>query len=66
MNVKQASKQAAQASKTGGTHFVVYVFDQGRDVFNAEQCRLYAPLIHIEAAFVGGVQVADASAERVL
>jgi hypothetical protein len=28
--------------------------------------RLYAPLIHIEAAFVGGVQVADASAERVL
>ncbi len=66
MNVKQASKQAAQASKAGGACFVVYVFDQGRDVFNAEQCRRYAPLIHIEAAFVGGVQVADATAALVL
>lgn len=32
----------------------------------ADSAVRYAPLIHIEAAFVGGVQVADASAERVL
>lgn len=57
MNAAQANKMAAKLSKTEGQQFVVWVFDQGRDVFNAEQARRYAPLIQIEAAFVGGVQV---------
>ncbi len=57
MNQAQANKQAAKLSKTEGQQFVVWVFDQGREVFNATQTRMYAPLIQIEAAFVGGVQV---------
>jgi hypothetical protein len=57
MNEKQAAKQAAKASKTEGPQYVVWVFDQGRDVFNADQMRRYAPLVHVEAAYVAGVQV---------
>lgn len=60
MNEKQAHKQAAKASKTEGAQFVVYVFDQGQDVYDAEQCRRYAPLIAVEACYVAGVQVAAA------
>jgi hypothetical protein len=59
MTEAQARKQAAKASKTQGQQYVVWVFDQGRDVFNAEQARRYAPLIQIEAAYVGGVEVAQ-------
>lgn len=59
MTEKQAHKQAAKDSKTLGARYVVWVFDQGRDIFDAEQARRYAPLIHIEAAYVGGVQVAQ-------
>ena len=57
MNQAQANKMAAKLSKTDGQQFVVWVFDQGRDVYNADQTRMYAPLIQIEAAFVGGLQV---------
>lgn len=59
MNAKQAEKQAAKLSKTEGAHYVVWVFDQGREVFNREQARRYAPLVHIEATYVGGVKVAQ-------
>jgi hypothetical protein len=59
MDSKQAHKQAAKASKTEGAQYVVWVFDQGRAIYSAEQARRYAPLIHIEAAYVGGVQVAQ-------
>jgi hypothetical protein len=59
VNGKQAHKQAAKASKADGAQYVVWVFDQGRDVFNAEQARRYAPLIHVEAVYVAGVQVAQ-------
>lgn len=62
MNEKQAHKQAAKLSKTEGAQFVVYVFDQGQDVFNAEQCRRYGPLVQVEAAYVAGVQVSAAEA----
>jgi len=58
MNQQQANKAAAKQSKTQGAQYVVWVFDQGRDIFDAEQARRYAPLIQIEAVFVGGVQVA--------
>ncbi len=58
MNEKQARRQAATESKTSGARFVVWVFDEGRSVFDAEQTRRYGPLIQIEAAYVGGVEVA--------
>ena len=59
MNQAQANKKAAKASKTEGSQYVVWVFDQGREIFSAEQARIYAPLISIEAVFVGGVQIAQ-------
>ena len=60
-NEQRAHKQAAEASKNfaDGVHFVVYVFDQGYDVFTAAQAQTYGPLIHIEATYVGGVQVSQ-------
>lgn len=61
MNTTQAHEQAAKASKTGGAQYVVYVFDQGQDVFTREQCRIYGPLVLIEALYVGGVKVADSA-----
>ena len=59
MNQAQANKQAAKASKTEGAQYVVWVFDEGRSIYSAEQVRIYAPLICIESVFVGGVQVAQ-------
>lgn len=57
MIVNKLHKEAAKLSKTGGVRFVVYVFDEGGDVYTAEQARMYAPLIQIEAAYLDGVQV---------
>lgn len=57
MTEAQAHKQAAKLSKTNGAQFVVYVFDQGQDVYDAEQCRRYAPLISVEAAYLAGVKI---------
>ena len=62
MNAAQAHKQAAKSSKTEGAQFVVYVFDEGQNVYNAEQCRMYAPLVMVEACYVAGVQVASTEA----
>ena len=61
MTSQQAHKQAAKASKNfaDGVHFVVYVFDQGYDVFTAAQAKTYGPLIIIEATYVGGIQVSQ-------
>ena len=59
MNAAQAHKQAAKSSKTAGAQFVVYVFDEGQNVYNAEQCRMYASLVMVEACYVAGVQVAS-------
>lgn len=60
MNQQLANKQAAKSSKTDGAQYVVYVFDQGYDVYDREQARRYAPLIVIEALYVDGVKCADA------
>lgn len=54
---KQAHRQAARLSKTEGTQHVVWVFDQGRDVFNSDQMRRYAPLVQVEATYMAGVQI---------
>ncbi|WP_189685720.1 hypothetical protein [Pseudorhodoferax aquiterrae] len=62
MKQAAAEKIAAKQSKTEGAQFVVWVFDDGRYVYNQEQCRRYAPLIHIEAAFVAGVRIETAAA----
>jgi hypothetical protein len=59
VNSKQAHKEAAKASKDGAARYVVYVFDEGTDVYTAEQARIYAPLIFIEATYLGGVQIAS-------
>jgi hypothetical protein len=60
MDAKQAEKQASRESKTSGARYVVWVFDQGRDVYDREQVRLYADFLTVESLFVDGVKVADA------
>jgi hypothetical protein len=59
MNSQQARKQAAKASKTEGTQFVVWVYDQGREIYSAAQAAMYAPFLQVEAVFVGGVEIAN-------
>ena len=58
MQMKQAHKQAAAESKAGSIRYVVYILDEGTDVYDADQARRYGPLIMIEAAYLGGVQIA--------
>ena len=57
-NEQRTHKQAANQSKTEGPRIVVWVFDQGREIFNLQQARMYAPMVHIEAVYVRGVQMA--------
>ncbi|MDB5956749.1 hypothetical protein [Ramlibacter sp.] len=57
MNQSMAIKQAAKASKTQRPQFVVWVPDQGREIFNREQMNIWGKLVFVEAAFVSGVQV---------
>lgn len=61
MNTKHAEKQAASESKTQGARYVVWVFDQGRDVYSREQVKTYADFLSIESLFVDGVKVADSA-----
>lgn len=57
MNQAKANKQAAKQSKTGALQYVVWVMDQGRDIYTAEQVKMYAAFICIEAVFLDGVQI---------
>ena len=57
-NEQRAHKQAAKASKTGVTQFVVYVFDEGYSVYGSEQCSLWASLILVEACYTNGALIA--------
>jgi hypothetical protein len=61
MNAAQANKQAARESKTQGARYVVWVFDQGRDVYSREQVRTYSQFLSIESLWVDGVKVADSA-----
>lgn len=54
MNIQQAGKQAAKESKGGDVRFVVYVPDQGREVYNFEQMEKYAGFVFLEAEYVDG------------
>jgi hypothetical protein len=62
MTNAQAHKLAAAQSKTLGARFVVYVPDEGADVYDAKQCAIYAPLIFVDATYVDGVKAADVRA----
>lgn len=56
---KQTHKNAAKFSKEEGeAQYVVWVFDHGRHIYNAEQVRRYGPLLHVEAVYIDGVKVA--------
>lgn len=57
MTKAQANKQAAKDSNFHGPQYVAWVFDEGRQVFNGEQMRRYAPLVHVESVFIGGVDI---------
>ncbi len=57
MTKEQAAKIAARKSNTEGPQYVVWVFDQGRDIFDREQMRRYAPLVQVEAVYIGGVDI---------
>jgi hypothetical protein len=59
MSINQLHKQAAAESRDGSTRFVVYVFDQGTEVFNAEQARIFGPLVMIEATYLAGALIAS-------
>lgn len=50
---------AAKASKSGSTFFVVYVPDEGQQVFSAEQMKTWAPLVFVEAAYLNGQRIAQ-------
>ena len=54
MNEKQAHKQAAKQSKGGNVAVVVYVFDEGYNVYAQEQAAKWAKLINIEATYQNG------------
>ncbi len=55
---QRAHKQAAKASKTEGAQFVVYVFDEGYNVYTAAQALMYMQMVNIEACYVSGQKVA--------
>lgn len=57
MDQAKAMKQAAKQSKTLGPQFVVWVPDQGRDIYTGAQMLIWAKFVFVEATFVGGVQV---------
>lgn len=46
-----------KASKASGPQFVVYVFDEGYDVYSASQALMYEQLVIIEACFIGGIRM---------
>jgi len=62
MDTKQAAKRAARESKAQGTRYVVWVPDQGRDVYGPEQMKRYEALVFVEAVFLGGVQISTTEA----
>jgi hypothetical protein len=58
MKQAAANKEAAAKSKDGQMRLVVWVFDQGREVVDTEQARMYAAFYTVEAVFLNGVQLA--------
>lgn len=52
-------KQAAKESQSGGVRYVVYVPDEGGQVFDAQQVKAYGSLVFVEAVYIAGSKVAD-------
>lgn len=64
MTNQQAHQHAATRSLTGAAAYVVHVYDEGIDtaVYSAEQVRLYAPMVEIQAVYLNGLQIAHIQA----
>lgn len=52
-------KAAAEASKTGKSMFVVYVPDEGEQVFDTQQMIIWSRFVVLEAAYLNGQRIAD-------
>lgn len=50
-------KAAAEASKAGNAMFVVYVPDEGEQVYTAEQMKIWQAFVMLEASYVCGKRV---------
>lgn len=59
LDLNAARKQAAIASSDGSSRYVVWVQDQGRDVYTAKQLAFWQDFAFIEAIYVGGCEVAN-------
>ena len=57
-NEQRAHKQAAKESKTGQVRFVVYVCDEGYQVVDADQQKMWGAFTFLEATYISGVMVA--------
>jgi hypothetical protein len=66
MNQQQAERQAAKSSKTEGAQYVVWVFDEGRQICNREQARRWGPLVQIECVYVDGVRIDTEIAQKLV
>jgi hypothetical protein len=57
MTRADAYKQAAESSQTEGTaKFVVFIYDEGYAVYDAEQIEAYAAMLEINAVFRDGAE----------
>lgn len=51
-------KAAAKASQAGQPMFVVYVPDEGEQVYSSEQAKIWQGFVMIEAAYLNGQRIA--------
>lgn len=58
MTLSEARETAIKDSKIGAVRFVVFVPDQGQDVFNKAQIATYAGLVVIEETYFNGYLIA--------
>jgi glutaredoxin len=59
-------QEAKRISEKQGAQFVVYVFDDGEHIYEADQVRRYKNLILIEACYMEGRQVPESVWQRLV
>lgn len=59
MTNTKLEKLASKQSRTNGVQYVVYVPDEGGDVYNADQLDIYRGLVFVESIFVDGMKISD-------
>ncbi len=59
---KQAHERARAMSEGLATHHVVYIPDEGYDVFSEQQLGMYCSLVFVEATYHDGRLVAEEDA----